>query len=153
MSVTLATLCLLASTRTAAQSVCQECVSNRAGIITLNCRPAWVNSIEHSVLKNCVYLTPLNASKHLDYPTVILPLAKIKSHLSVFNSAVLYIMVDQICTFSGENESVAPITTVLPLMCSFIFFYYCFRWLFTGMTHKSSAKVIFLVSDMTQVPP
>lgn len=44
---------------------------------------------------------------------VILPLAKIKSHLSVFNGAVLYIMVDQIFTFSGKNESVALITTVL----------------------------------------
>lgn len=129
MSVTLATLCLLASTGTAAQSVCHESVSNRAGIITLNCRPAWVNSIEHSVLKNCVYLTPLNASKRLDYAMVILPLAKIKSHLSVFNGAVLNIMVDQIFTFSVKNESV--ITTVLrclllPLMCSFSFIVWLF---------------------------
>lgn len=149
MSVTLATLCLLASTGTAAQSVCQQCVSNRAGIITLNCRPAWVNSIEHSVLKNCVYLTPLNASKRLDYPTVILPLAKIKSHLSVFNGAVLYIMVDQIFTFSGRKKSQWRSS---PQCCGVYcchwcvalgLFYDCFRWLFTGITHKSSAKVIF----------
>ncbi len=147
MSVTLATICLLASTGIAAQSVCQESISNRAGIITLNCRPAWVNSIELSVLKNCVYLMPLNASKRLDYPLVILPLAKIKFHLSVFNGAVLYIMVDLIFTFLGENESVALITTVLwclllPLMCRFSFILWLFRWLFTGITLKSSAKAI-----------